>query len=480
MECNQQVAIMGEIYSKAQRVLISLGGWDHDLQQISEHFSSTRHIEPKESNRPLKECHKSLVTSLLALPWFSRAWVVQEAILPVVATVLLNSVAFDIDVLWSWISQVRNLEEQKESTYSTNHLRQLPGYLVLSEIIRLRQHQRTRHLDKPTEACFYHSLSIFAPRCRTSKLQDMIFAFLGLIEDHRIIITPDYNMTLNEIPVMATRSIISGTGSLDLFGVLHRNDEEQGLWSQLPSWVPDWSRKLRAEALIFPGSPTYFNASTGFKHKQILDTQSNLNYMPVVGKIIDKVVYQIPFTQGIAAPASNRHGWDVHSFLDMARCHDALQKLWPPNFPVPEKERILTAMLADGSFTFDRKERSRCSNGLTKEHTRKLLEVYESLSLKITERGSKWRGGATSFRDHARIAWGRSLIVGRHWKLGLAHETVCNGDVVCILHGSHVPLILRPVVGGHHRLIGQCYFEGVMRGEAIKWDESDADVFNLI
>jgi hypothetical protein len=86
---------------------------------------------------------------------------------------------------------------------------------------------------------------------------------------------------------------------------------------------------------------------------------------------------------------------------------------------------------------------------------------------------------ATRLRDHARVAWGRQLIVSRDWRLGLAHITAHEGDVICIVHGSKVPLVLRRLQSGRYRLIGQCYFESAMRGEEVTGGEDDADEFIL-
>jgi hypothetical protein len=125
---------------------------------------------------------------------------------------------------------------------------------------RMRPRRRAPRLAYDSYPSVYYSLSIFAPQCKASKTQDMIFAFLGLVNDPRIRISLDYNMELDEIPAMATRIILEGTGSLDLFGVLHRQDGDKSQRSALLSWVPDWSKRLEAEVMVFPESPIYFNA----------------------------------------------------------------------------------------------------------------------------------------------------------------------------------------------------------------------------
>lgn len=490
LECNQQVAIMGEIYGKAQRVLIwlgELGEEDDDSSHLTtllafaptstphqntfDHFS--RKIEPllKDGIDPANGYRRSSIRNLLTRPWFGRAWVVQEAVLSNTATCFLGTLAFDIEALWALVRAVRNAEDHKLAD-AQDGIRQLRGYLVLNEIIRLR-HQRQ------DQRCFYYSLSTLAPRCRTSRPQDMIFAFLGLLDDPRIQVSPDYNMALDEIPAMATRAILAGTGSLDLFGVLHRYTEDQSRWSCLPSWVPDWSRRLKGEVMVFPGRSMYFDASRTFCHRGAVETLQTWSHMLVSGKVIDEVVHRIPFTEGIAAPASSRYGWEVCSYLDIHRLHETLETLWSASSSIPTRERILTTVLADGSFAFHKDERSKSRDGLSEGYTRKLLEAYESLKQPLSTQGSE-RKEASALRDYARIAWGRALIVGRQWRLGLAHEEVCKGDLICIVHGSKVPLVLRRVTEGHYCLIGQCYFEGVMRGEAVTWEERDADHFLLV
>jgi hypothetical protein len=492
IERNQQVEIMGEIYSKAQRVLIWLGSEGDDYRHITtlldvasvsfqqqETFDQfSLKVDPilNDNTNAANGCRRSSIRQLLALPWFCRAWVVQEAVLSNIATCFLGSSAFDLYALWSLVRKVRNLEDRINSGGDFHlGIRQLRGYLVLNEIMRLRQQRQNKK-----DACFYYSLSILAPRCQTSKPQDKIFAFLGLLDDQRIRISPDYNMALNETPAMTTGAILNGTGSLDLFGVLHRHDEDESEWSYLPSWVPDWSRRLKAEAMVFPGSPTYFNASRGFFHRAKLDIRSTWSQMLVVGKIIDEVAFRIPFTQGIAPPTSSRQGWDVSSYLDIPRIREALKQFWPPDLSSPSIERVLTAVLADGSFAFDEVERSRCRNGLLAPHIQELLGIYDFLKFPASGYEAKRKEIATALRDHARIAWSRALIVGKRWDLGLAHETAGTGDVICIVHGSKVPLILRRVADGQYLLMGQCYLEGCMCGETVTWDEQDADEFILI
>lgn len=54
-----------------------------------------------------------------------------------------------------------------------------------------------------------------------------------------------------------------------------------------------------------------------------------------------------------------------------------------------------------------------------------------------------------------------------------------KGDVNAILHGSIFPLLLRSRRDGTYYVKGRCYLENAMFGEAVTWEEDEADIFPL-
>lgn len=51
--------------------------------------------------------------------------------------------------------------------------------------------------------------------------------------------------------------------------------------------------------------------------------------------------------------------------------------------------------------------------------------------------------------------------------LGVGPDGMQIGDNVCILYGLETPYIVRPVgKQGHYKLIGECFVNGIMYGEA--------------
>lgn len=41
-----------------------------------------------------------------------------------------------------------------------------------------------------------------------------------------------------------------------------------------------------------------------------------------------------------------------------------------------------------------------------------------------------------------------------------------EGDIIAMLSGGEMFYVLRPIATGEHRLVGDCYLQGLMRGEA--------------
>ncbi|KAF1828453.1 hypothetical protein BDW02DRAFT_239197 [Decorospora gaudefroyi] len=226
------------------------------------------------------------------------------------------------------------------------------------------------------------------------------------------------------------------------------------------------------------------------RHKAKKRTGLSASHLVVTGKIVNQVTCKLAFTQGLAEPLANRYGWDVCSYLNIPHLHDLLRQIWPQDKNTPSTTRLLKVDLADGSFTLNQKLRQHCAEGLSSSDISELITTYQKISHTPKEQDAMptqrskhiddLGNRPTRLCDHARVAGGRELIVGYGWRLGLAHRSVCEGDLICIVHGSEVPLVLRRLTSGYYRLMGQCYFEGAMRGEEVTWDEASADEFVLV
>ena len=74
------------------------------------------------------------------------------------------------------------------------------------------------------------------------------------------------------------------------------------------------------------------------------------------------------------------------------------------------------------------------------------------------------------------VTGGRKLFVSASGHMGLCPEATEAGDVICILFGADVPSVLRPLRSGGYSLVGECYLDGFMDGQALVKANKDAGV----
>jgi hypothetical protein len=74
---------------------------------------------------------------------------------------------------------------------------------------------------------------------------------------------------------------------------------------------------------------------------------------------------------------------------------------------------------------------------------------------------------------------GRVLVILKKNQLGLCPEDARKGDVVAVLHGASVPVILRPMDQHDYDLVGPCFVNGIVYGEAVDWRVDEAHRFRI-
>jgi len=152
-------------------------------------------------------------------------------------------------------------------------------------------------------------------------------------------------------------------------------------------------------------------------------------------------------------------------------------------------ERLLRVVLADLALWAE----SEYYTGMpisTQERLDSMMRAYLSESDSRTKTDSVYQvfGATSTLRDLARIAGWRRVVVTNTGFLGLAHHSVRKDDLICILHGSNVPMVLRMTTKAgnvlardvNYKMIGQAYVEGIMDGQVVDWKEEDAEEFLLV
>lgn len=76
------------------------------------------------------------------------------------------------------------------------------------------------------------------------------------------------------------------------------------------------------------------------------------------------------------------------------------------------------------------------------------------------------------------IRWRTPLCITRKAFLASVPYITQAGDCIAVLTGGRVPFVLRPT-GDSYRLIGPCYFHGIMDGEAFPEDHRELEWFSI-
>ncbi len=70
-------------------------------------------------------------------------------------------------------------------------------------------------------------------------------------------------------------------------------------------------------------------------------------------------------------------------------------------------------------------------------------------------------------RRFLQMATGRRFCMTESGRTGWVHGSAVTSDLMSVLYGSTVPILVRPYEDAF-RVIGQCYVEGIMDGEAVE------------
>ncbi|KAL5312834.1 hypothetical protein ACEPPN_019260 [Leptodophora sp. 'Broadleaf-Isolate-01'] len=484
LERNQQVLLMGSIYSSCREVIMWLGDGlgenPVDTLTIEEdsysstpgagsperremydvyiliillgrdtHFDALPYIQhdtdgeiPKVAR--FRKAWEAL-GAMMQLPYWSRIWTVQENILPPDATVVLGS----IGMRWHYFSEASNALMKHSTTCCSSRMTQLLAETtntttlfnrIVSGLDQLRNF-KYHDLPPPSPEALLHR---FFDRKATDP-RDKVYGILSLIEaltadiwknrDERIV--PDYSPanSTRKMFLHVTFFLFETTKSLEILtGHCRRRHEPN-----FPSWVVDWGQnpdvsKWDADRLRML---MYEHYNAGKNAPFVSEALSN-ERLKVHGMLIDDVLEVGPCMSS--------------SKLDnFCPTLDAILRLGG-------KQRLSTDNYKSGGTWADAHWDT--------VHGDLFWEVDEFRKRKPEDGDGLEPMSVMGALTH------RCVFVTKQGYLGLGPENMQRVDQVAILGGSNVPFILRAVGRNgtfkgqaDHRLIGDCYVHGLMDGE---------------
>jgi hypothetical protein len=337
--------------------------------------------------------------------------------------------------------------------------------------------------------------------------RDKIYAVLGLmLERPTILVKPAYDQPEVEVYTNATRFLIATGRSLDIIC----GHEQQKRLLGYPSWTPDFTQFARdgARPLIdLSGRNTIYKASLREAPQNLLDP----TYLPddwqslsVEAIYLGTIAHLSSHNSAGENVLQRAHHWKEaiqHRFISHPREFSLLQNAFELvqhcfNYSTdttakklrwlstPEGSRVLHD-LARSLRELEHEKHNLCSKyiltlicGRLDTGTRcGIADIIDLLCQPFDHVQTSTPPPETFYNAIDSGTANRRLFVTENAVIqGAAPSSAKPQDQVFVLVGCSVPVVLRHLSGNGYELVGECYCQGVMDGEA----EKNANVRNIV
>ncbi|KAI0376840.1 heterokaryon incompatibility protein-domain-containing protein [Hypomontagnella monticulosa] len=451
-EKGRQVAFMGDVYEKAERAIIWLGpeadNSERGLEIVEEigmqvdvdWSEGTMAAAPGAADRSLAELRQPFsyserdadaVEAIWRRSWFERVWVRQEISLS-------RSADFQIGT-----KTIPRLVFQNAAFCINQHLH---GPERLQRLCGTERSWLVECMVQPPRRFTLPWLHLYTRGMKCKDARDRIFGLLRLIkgfEDSPIV--PDYDASVAEVYIGAVLKYIEITQSVNIFAdcKLSAGPRPHGL----PTWVPDWSTDLdrNLNALPFSGGRTFLPV-TSYRGDGVLTVGGHACEAVVSTSLLDassRLATLKSFRQACFSllPTTFREDYysNDRSVLEVL-CRTALLDLFDHSYYPPYKLFKSFEKAMDCFTTLLAPEAPPYGDPALRE---------------LEELGDRMRN---AFR-------GRCFFTTECGRFGIGPSSTEPDDVVCLLLGSEMPIILKPVPSGQYNVVGDCFMHGIMSGE---------------
>jgi hypothetical protein len=464
-EKNRQVAIMGEIYSRAKCVLIWIGPEEDESEKaldIMQHLSDrvyfnwydvTLHplIQYKKEDMhwadrrvalPYKDGQLTAVLNLFIRPYFSRTWIRQETVLAKVATLHCGGRM----MRWDHFRTAAACLFSKPIYPSAFLNDSSTDFTIASRQIFDLCNSSSVNITYSVLRRYTGGTGCFDPR-------DKIYGALSMlsIENRDLGVTPDYFRGEEELYTDVARRVILHGKSLELFSTCVLSSTGM----QLPSWVPDWSSPMPTSSMIIPA----WSACGWISGQNLVPHARSLCVAGVVVahitsfEYISYDVYQPasvfailrklkPNPEQPATDSSTGRRW-IDTFIMALLWNGVAEAFWPRRMDKPTLEQWTKALnvVWNSSMGYDAID----------------VETKTDIDPALRECFVNWRG--------------LCLFNATNEFIGTAYPSVQEGDIVCVLIGCKWPVVLRQVLNASSevtwKVVCICSVPGLMFGEFI-------------
>lgn len=444
--------------------------------------------------------------------WFNRVWVVQEVTLPEKATLVCGSCLIPWDIVVAAAMNIYDSSLSHEPTSVRKLNEPIPSILtnMFNKVLELESTKAVRTHGR--DMGIPELLWLYRHR-RASDDRDHIYGLSGLLPGQFVLagVTPNYGISADKVYQQTTGNLIR----------VHRNLRVIiGSWikepgnNSLPSWVPDWGYTWRNK----PHHPLiqFYALQCGFAAASSTGTTGDQKFMSTLeltdttlrlsGAKLDKISHI-----GKAVLPEDQHSFEAFTEIlrDWLKLLQSIHGKWSDEDEEAKFKRSFWQAIHLGAQTsagqrilrlkgppvFERIKDPRDENNrfLAMDSRHRVSSTEE---MKVYLDNNKHLERARAFGLDAKLremkpadfelaqtlTLGRRIFYTEAGRVGLAPYTARVGDEAFALWGGEVPFVLRKLVYSGtqirecsrwsedhcYSIIGECYLDGAMMGNA-RW-----------
>ncbi|KAI1413745.1 HET-domain-containing protein [Hypoxylon sp. FL1857] len=448
-EKGPQVAMMGEIFRLAHRVVAWLGPEENDsnhAMELTDYLGAevdvdfaTGSLSPAEGctdpslgdqkiDLPFDERYFFSIHHLISRHWFDRLWIRQEIYLANSEAIIMCGFR---RVKWTSFRRGLACLYRKSGVLSVG--------ITVSQINSRRRALRGLIFQSGTTGLRNLRRQYDYSHCADPR--DRIYAILSFLPEWEmaLIPRPDYSRPYNDLYEQVTIQYIKCYGGLNILCQCEPQDS-----TSCPSWVPNWSKPAAfATAIRLQSASSQLGAWYDFPERGVLKA------VGVPETKVEKYC-QFPHFENLDSRSIfeeirrvllNMHSEERYTVEDYARIitlGDFAESYDPPDYGWPDiyaVKRVVKLMISDRyQFTWD---------------------DFLASSAYISVLNGAW------------VISGTRLVLTTNGYLGIAPASTEPGDMVCVILGCDLPLLLRPLGNDKFKLVGPCFVPSLNHGEAL-------------
>lgn len=382
----------------------------HSLSQ----FSRNSHELAPYINGYYRDSVWESIVRLYLLPWWSRAWIVQEACCGPKPMICYGNIMMHFSVFEHLLDhfELGRMEMDESGQFE-------PTHPPLTSARRLMTMRGRREDGNPSFLEIIYMLS--HQQCKDPR--DKVYAAISLVDTHRKIIVPDYQKSVLEVYLDVVQYCLQNSnhpcGTLDFLGYASSSSSRELLRlssssrTSIPGWIPDW----RADS-------------------DYLTLGNNLRKRPDLHCHLDEIAW--------APSVSSEYmrltlkGWAMY------QVGQSLAELYQQASSDIQREMLTTQLCSLFDYIIDIFLSG--FNQVSDETNRHFMDHIQAIDV------------VTPYTRERSIR----TIQGDTVELGLFPDSTRAGDILCSFLGGSVFYVIRQVGNGIYKFIGEAVLMGQM------------------